>query len=64
MSLIMAYSASCGAQVKFHDLSYIGAGESELALRHENLTKTAQQIALKNDLQRIREKQPNSPENA
>ena len=55
MSVIMAYSASCGAAVNFHDDSYKNSAETELAYRREDMMRIAEQIAQENDLRRLRE---------
>lgn len=53
MSVILVYSAGCGAEVNFHDDSYIRLSETELEYRRENMIRTAEQIAQEHDLKRI-----------
>ena len=54
MGMILSYTASCGAAVYFSDDAYTNSSESELALRRENMIRTAEQIAQELQLRQLR----------
>ncbi len=54
MAVVRTIVTGCGAAVNFLDEGYSGAAEAELALRRDNMLKTAERLAREAALNRLR----------